>query len=84
MSRALYVVILSRESWWVDFEGKATGPFPSKEAATIEAHHLAQFSAHSGRPSEVLTPDEYGRHRVVWASAVEHPAHQQVPHRAAE
>ena len=83
MSRALYVVILSRESWWVDFEGKGHGPFPTKEAATIEARNLAQFCAHSGRASEVLIPDEHGRHRVVWSSLMEYPA-QQTPVRAAE
>lgn len=83
MSRALYVVILSRDSWWVDFEGKAHGPFPSRDVATLEAKQLAEFSAHSGRASEVLAPDESGRHRVVWESAMEFPTHQ-VPHRAAE
>jgi hypothetical protein len=82
MSRALYVVILSRDSWWVDFEGKAHGPFPTREVATSEAKQLAQFSAHSGRASEVLVPDDTGRHRVVWESAYEYPP--QMPHRAAE
>ena len=83
MSRALYVVILSRDTWWVDFEGKAHGPFPSRDVATLEAKQLAQFSAHSGRASEVLAPDDSGRQRVVWESATEYPVHQ-VPHRAAE
>ena len=71
MASALFVVIQSRSSWWVDFEGKAHGPFASREAAADEARHLAQFSAHSGRESEVLVPDDSGRHRVVWTSAQE-------------
>ena len=85
MAKALFVVILSRNSWWVDFEGRAHGPFVSREAAAEEARHLAQFSAHSGRESEVLVPDDSGRHRVVWSSAQEpHAGAPFVPHRAAE
>lgn len=75
MARALYVVIFSRDSWWVDFEGKAYGPFASKDIAAAEAKHLAQFAAHSGKSTEVLVPDETGRHRVIWESAIEYPAH---------
>jgi hypothetical protein len=68
MSKALYVVILSREKWWVDFEGKAHGPHTTKDAATDEGRQLARICAHSGRESEVLVPDETGRYRVVWDS----------------
>ncbi len=81
MSRALYVVIFSRDSWWVDFEGKAYGPFTSREMAAHEAKQLAQFCAHTGRASEVLVPDDGGRHRVAWTSAAEMPM---VPTKAAE
>jgi hypothetical protein len=79
MTRALYVVILSRGDWWVDFEGKAHGPFSSREEAGEEACQLAQYLAHMGRESEVLVPDDSGRHRVMWTSGAE-----RVPHRAAE
>ena len=75
MARALYVVIFSRDSWWVDFEGKAHGPFETRELAAAEAKQLAQFAAHSGKSSEVLVPDDSGRHRVVWESATEYPSH---------
>jgi hypothetical protein len=71
MSRALYVVILSREKWWVDFEGRAYGPYASINEATDEARQLARFCAHTGRPSEVLVPDEHGRYRLVWDSSRE-------------
>ena len=73
MPKALYVAIFSREKWWVDFEGRAHGPFESLGEATEEGRQLARFSAHSGRPSELLVPDERGRYRVVWAS--EHEPH---------
>jgi hypothetical protein len=74
MARALYVVILSRGRWWVDFEGKAYGPFDTKELAGAEARHLAQYQAHSGRTAEVLVPDDGGRHRVVWTSTADYDA----------
>lgn len=74
MASALFVVILSRNSWWVDFEGRAYGPYASREEAADEARQQAQYSAHSGRESEVLVPDDSGRHRVVWTSAHEQQA----------
>ena len=33
MAKALYLVIQSRDNWWVDFEGKAHGPFASRSNA---------------------------------------------------
>jgi hypothetical protein len=68
MAKALYLVIQSRGDWWVDFEGKAHGPFPSRSNAALEAQSLARFQAHSGREAEVLVPDEQGRYWVVWSS----------------
>lgn len=86
MAKALYLVILSRDAWWVDFEGKAEGPFASREKAALEAQTMARFHAHSGRDSEVLVPDERGRYWVVWSSANDSAARRDefVPRRAAE
>lgn len=68
MPRALYVVIHSQEKWWVDFEGKAHGPFASLEDAADEGRQLARYSAHAGRASELLVPDHNGRYSVAWTS----------------
>ena len=68
MARALYIVIFSQGKWWVDFEGRAHGPHPSREAAALEARNQAQFSAHMDRHSEVLVPDGSGKYWVVWDS----------------
>lgn len=68
MATALYIVIQSRGKWWVDFEGRAHGPHDAREAAAMEARNQAQFSAHNGRPSEVLVPDNNGKFWVVWNS----------------
>ena len=45
-----------------------------RDHGLAEAKHLAQFAAHSGRSSEVLVPDEGGRHRVVWTSMADYEA----------
>lgn len=66
---ALYIVIFSRGKWWVDFEGRAHGPFDTREAAALEGRSQAQFMAHMERPSEVLVPDADGKYWVVWNSS---------------
>lgn len=68
MPKGLYLVINSRDRWWVDFEGAAQGPFESRESAALEARSMAQFKAHTGRECEVLVPDEHGRYWVIWSS----------------
>jgi len=68
MAKALYIVIFSQGKWWVDFEGRAHGPHPTREVAALEARNQAQFSVHMDRPCEVLVPDAGGRYWVVWDS----------------
>ena len=68
MAKALYIVIFSQGKWWVDFEGRAHGPHPTREVAALEARNQAQFSAHMDRPCDVLVPDAGGRYWVVWDS----------------
>ena len=68
MAKALYLVISSRENWWVDFEGTPHGPFETREAAALEARSLARFHVQAGREAEVLVPDGDGRYWVVWSS----------------
>lgn len=68
MAKALYLVIHSQDSWWVDFEGTPHGPYETREAAALEARNLARFQTHSGREAEVLVPDGDGRYWVIWSS----------------
>lgn len=68
MATALYIVIQSRDKWWVDFEGQSSGPFETREAAAMQARSDAQFTAHMDRHSEVLVPDAKGKYWVVWNS----------------
>jgi hypothetical protein len=46
MAQALFRVILSRNSWWVD-SGQGHGPFASRETASEEA--ASAVLTHSGR-----------------------------------
>lgn len=82
MAKALYLVIHSQESWWVDFEGTPHGPFESREAAALQARSLAQFKPDDGRHAEVLVPDGDGRYWVIWSSLrANGPDGGFVPHR---
>jgi hypothetical protein len=65
---ALYIVIQSTGKWWVDFEGRAHGPFPSREGAALEARSQAQFSANMEKPARVLVPDNQGKYWIIWDS----------------
>src|SRR5690606_18928239 len=67
-ARAVYIVLFSRGKWWVDFEGRAFGPFSSKNTATMEAISLARFVAHTGKVAEVRAPDGNGHFPVEWES----------------
>jgi hypothetical protein len=70
MATALYIVIQSRDKWWVDFEGHGHGPYETREASALEARSLAQRADHKNRHSEVLVPDGEGKYWVIWASNV--------------
>jgi hypothetical protein len=86
MGKALYLVIYSRESWWVDFEGKAHGPYASRESAALEARTLARMRVHTGREAQVLVPDAEGRYWVIWSSNFDRDdaADRFVPHRVSD
>jgi hypothetical protein len=68
MARAIYLVLQSRQKWWVDFEGRTFGPFTSRELAVREATTMARFSADTGRPSQVRAQDDTGKMQVEWLS----------------
>lgn len=82
MGHALFIVVLSRESWWVDFEGAAIGPFVSRELAALEARNRASAISRLGRTAEVVVPDAEGQLWVIWSSAHTDGDGPFVPHRA--
>jgi hypothetical protein len=66
MSKAVFLVYLSHAKWWVDLDGKATGPHPTRAVAIAEAIAKAQALAAAGRRSEVLAPGDDQRYQVAW------------------
>jgi hypothetical protein len=68
MRTCWFIVIESMGSWWVDCEGKAYGPFISKDEARIEAIRIAITYGDADRRSEVFVSDERGIPRRIWAA----------------
>jgi hypothetical protein len=66
MAKAVFLVLASQDRWWIDFDGAATGPFPSRAAAIVAAIPMAQQAEKSGRTAEVLAPGDDKRHHVAW------------------
>lgn len=71
MSKAVFLVYFSHGEWWIDRDGKATGPFASRAAAVVEAIPMAQALQRVGRRAEVLAPGDDQHHRVAWPPGTE-------------
>lgn len=67
MQTCWFVVIRTPTAWWVDCEGKAYGPFDTRDAAAEEAVRLAQAFGDPGRRSDVYVPDDSQKLRLVWS-----------------
>lgn len=66
MKTCWFIVVYSRDTWWVDCEGKSYGPFPSPDEAQREASRLAEVFGDPSRQSLVFAPDVDGRQGLVW------------------
>jgi hypothetical protein len=53
MKTAIYIVIFARDSWWIDLDGNADGPFGTLDAAIHNAIEKAKLDATRGSRSEV-------------------------------
>ena len=69
MKTCWFVAIFANRRWWVDCEGKAYGPFATREDAALEATRLARTFGDSLRQSEVWMPDDTGKLHRVWVGA---------------
>lgn len=69
MTTALFIVIYARSKWWIDLNGKARGPFLSRESAQHEAIQLATSMAQNGRRSEVQVAEPGKKNHIVYQSA---------------
>ena len=70
MKTCWFIVIESMGSWWVDCEGKAYGPFESRDDAQSQARRIAMTYGDDGRRSEVFAPTDQGSHRLIWKGPV--------------
>jgi hypothetical protein len=68
MQTCWFIVIESMGQWWVDCEGKAYGPFASRDEAQIEAVRIAITYGDGLRRSEVFVAGPDGIHRRIWAA----------------
>lgn len=66
MNTCWFIVIYSRDTWWVDCEGKGYGPFPSLDEARREARRLAEVFGDPSRRCLVFAPDLDGDQELVW------------------
>ncbi len=69
MTTAIFIVIFARSKWWIDLNGKARGPFLSRESAELEAINLASTFAKDGRRAEVQVVEPGKKNHIVWQSA---------------
>lgn len=70
MKTCWFIVIESMGEWWVDCEGKAYGPFESREDAESEAKYIALTYGDETRRSQVFAAEENGGHRLIWSGPV--------------
>lgn len=68
MTTALFIVIHARNKWWIDLNGKAKGPYLSRDSAQQEAVALASAFAKDGRRSEVQVAEPGEKNRIVYQS----------------
>ena len=71
MTTAIFIVIFSRERWWVDLNGKSRGPFVTRDTAELEALSLAKIFSADGRRSEVQVVEPGKRNKIIWQSATQ-------------
>jgi hypothetical protein len=69
MRTAWFIVVKSGDAWWVDFEGRAHGPYGDLDMAKIEAISLARSFNDRERQAVVYAPDEEGVHRAIFRGA---------------
>jgi len=76
MASVLYLVLKSREKWWVDMEGKSLGPFETSDIATFAAIDAARMRGDvNSRERQVYLEQPGRRFTMIWSSA--HPPDMQ-------
>ena len=66
MRTCWFIVIKSRDAWWVDREGRAFGPIESLDEAIQYARRIAETQRDPGRRSQIWVPGLEGRPVLFW------------------
>ena len=69
MKTSIYIVIFSREAWWIDLDGQADGPFGTLDAAIRNAVDKATATSQRGGRSEVRVMGPGHDNALVYQSA---------------
>lgn len=69
MATAIYIVIFSRDAWWVDLNGKSQGPFQTLDLAKEEAVANAVAASRRGDRSEVRISGPGHENDLIYQSA---------------
>ncbi len=67
MATSVYIVLLSGDRWWVDLDGKTSGPFASEEEAQAGAVARATTFGDLERPAEIYAPGPDGKFRLIFS-----------------
>lgn len=60
-----FIVIQANGKWWVDNEGHAFGPFPTREVAALRAVDYARKLGDPNRKSLIYWPNEEGKMKLI-------------------
>ena len=60
-----FIVVYANGKWWVDNEGHAFGPFPTREIAALEAIEYAKKLGDPSRLSRIYWPDRTGKMHLI-------------------
>jgi len=69
MKTCWFIVIHANDAWWIDCEGKAYGPFSTKQDAALEGTRLARTFGDPSRRAELWMPDDNGKPQRIWVGA---------------
>jgi hypothetical protein len=67
MSSSVYIVLKSGDRWWVDYDGRPSGPFETEEEAHAAAMARATTFGDPSHPAEIYAPGPDGRFRLVFS-----------------
>jgi hypothetical protein len=71
---SVYIVLFSGDRWWVDLDGKTSGPFAAEDEAHAAAMARATTFGDPKRPAEIYAPGPDGKFRLIFSRAAQQKA----------